>query len=112
MGKRKSRRTPERTTYLQYPVANDILGIATKVLGNARFMVLCADGKKRLCRVRGKMKKRVWVRLGDVVLISPWDFQTDSRGDIIWRYRRSQVETLRRRGYKVPIPPSIKEVVE
>ena len=111
MGKRKSR-TKEKAVYLHYPEGNDMLGIATKVLGNARFMVKCADGKERLCRVRGKMKKRVWVKLGDVVLVSPWDFQSDERGDIIWRYRRNQVEALRRKGYRVPVLPSIKESVK
>ncbi|MBN1245123.1 translation initiation factor IF-1A, partial [Candidatus Bathyarchaeota archaeon] len=53
----------------------------------------------RLCRVRGKLKRRVWVREGDVVLVSPWDFQSDTRGDIFWRYRRNQTEWLRGHGY-------------
>jgi translation initiation factor 1A len=42
------------------------------------------------------MKRRVWIREGDVVLVSPWDFQTDKRGDLIWRYTRAQAEQLRR----------------
>jgi translation initiation factor 1A len=45
------------------------------------------------------MKRRVWIRVGDVVLVSPWDFQTDKRADIVWRYTRAQAETLRRKGY-------------
>jgi translation initiation factor 1A len=81
------------------PVANDMLGIAVKLLGFDRIMVKCQDGHERLCRIRGKMKRRVWIREGDVVLISPWDFQTNSRGDIIWRYTKGQAEWLRRNGY-------------
>jgi translation initiation factor 1A len=84
---------------IQLPVANDVLGIATRMLGFDRMMVKCQDGHERLCRVRGKLKRRVWVRVGDVVLVSPWDFQSDVRGDIIARYRRNEVGWLRSRGY-------------
>jgi translation initiation factor 1A len=81
------------------PVANDVLGIAVKLLGFDRIMVKCQDGHERLCRVRGKMKRRVWVRVGDIVLVSPWDFQSDSRGDIYGRYKRNQTTWLRNQGY-------------
>ena len=82
-----------------YPSANDVLGLATKLLGFDRVMVKCQDGHERLCRIRGKMKRRVWIRVGDVVLVSPWDFESDKRGDVFWRYTRAQAEDLRRRGY-------------
>jgi translation initiation factor 1A len=81
------------------PSPNDILGIAIKLLGFDRILVRCQDGRERLCRIRGKMKRRVWIREGDVVLVSPWDFQSDTRGDLIWRYTKAQAETLRRKGY-------------
>jgi translation initiation factor 1A len=84
---------------LVVPSANDILGVAIKLLGYDRVLVKCQDGKERLCRIRGKMKRRVWIREGDVVLVSPWDFQTDKRGDIFWRYTRAQAEMLRKKGY-------------
>jgi translation initiation factor 1A len=81
------------------PSANDVLGMAVKMLGGERILVKCQDGKERLCRIRGKLKRRVWVREGDIVLVSPWDFQSDTRGDIFWRYRRNQTEWLRNKGY-------------
>jgi len=81
---------------LVLPSANDILGVAVKLLGFDRVQVKCQDGHERLCRIRGKMKRRVWIREGDIVLVSPWDFQSDKRGDLIWRYTRSQAEQLRR----------------
>jgi translation initiation factor 1A len=85
--------------HMLYPSKNDVLGVATKMLGFDRVMVKCQDGKERLCRVRGKLKRRVWIRNGDVVLVSPWDFQSDTRGDIFWRYRKNQTEQLRLKGY-------------
>jgi translation initiation factor 1A len=84
---------------VRYPGEGEILGIATKMLGYDRIMVKCQDGKERLCRIRGKMKRRVWIREGDVVVVSPWDFQKDKRGDLTWRYTRGQAEMLRRKGY-------------
>jgi len=81
------------------PVANDVLGVAVKLLGFDRIMVKCQDGHERLCRIRGKIKRRVWIREGDIVLVSPWDFQTESKGDVIWRYTRAQAEWLRKNGY-------------
>jgi translation initiation factor 1A len=84
---------------LVLPGENEILGIAVKMLGYDRILVKCQDGHERLCRIRGKMKRRVWIREGDIVLVSPWEFQTDQRGDLIWRYTKGQAEQLRRQGY-------------
>jgi translation initiation factor 1A len=44
------------------------------------------------------MKRRVWIREGDIVIVSPWDFQSDKRGDVTWRYTHAQAENLRRKG--------------
>ena len=98
MGKRKVL-NEENLENMLLPSQNDVLGVAIKMLGFDRIMVKCQDGKERLCRVRGKLKRRVWIRDGDIVLVSPWDFQSDSRGDIFWRYRRNQTEELRLKGY-------------
>ena len=98
MGKRKVK-SEHNLQRMVLPSQYDVLGIAVKMLGSERLMVKCQDGKERLCRIRGKLKRRVWVREGDVVLVSPWDFQADTRGDIFWRYRRNQVEWLRSHGY-------------
>lgn len=98
MGKKKVL-SEEELSEMVLPVANDVLGIAVKLLGYDRVLVKCQDGHERLCRIRGKMKRRVWIREGDIVLVSPWDFQSDKRGDIFWRYKRSQAEWLRKKGY-------------
>ena len=81
-----------------YPAQGEVLGVVVKLLGFDRILVKCQDGKERLCRIRGKMKRRVWIREGDIVIVSPWDFQSDKRGDVTWRYTHAQTETLRRKG--------------
>jgi translation initiation factor 1A len=98
LGKRKVK-NEANLQKMVLPSKNDVLGITVKILGGERMIVKCQDGKERLCRIRGKLKRRVWVREGDIVLVSPWEFQSDKRGDIFWRYRRNQSEWLRHRGY-------------
>jgi len=98
LGKKKVL-SEEELSEMVLPSANDVLGVAVKLLGFDRVLVKCQDGHERLCRIRGKMKRRVWIRVGDVVLVSPWDFQSDKRGDLIWRYTRAQAELLRKKGY-------------
>ena len=99
MGKKKVLSEEEIHEQLILPAKTDVLGIAIKLLGFDRVLVKCQDGQERLCRIRGKMKRRVWIREGDIVLVSPWDFQSDKKGDLIWRYTRAQSEILRKRGF-------------
>jgi translation initiation factor 1A len=98
LGKRKVI-SEEAIEHMVLPSGNDVLGTAARLLGYDRILVKCQDGKERLCRIRGKLKRRVWIRVGDIVLVSPWDFQSDTRGDIFWRYRKNQTEWLRSHGY-------------
>lgn len=100
MGKRKVI-NEESLENMLYPTGSDVLGTAIKMFGFDRILVKCQDGKERLCRIRGKLKRRIWIRLGDIVLVSPWDFQSDTRGDIFWRYRKNQTEQLRMKGYLI-----------
>jgi translation initiation factor 1A len=97
LGKKKVR-SEGQLSEMVYPSQGEILGVVVKLLGFDRIMVKCQDGKERLCRIRGKMKRRVWIRNNDIVVVSPWDFQSDTRGDVVWRYTHSQADTLRRKG--------------
>lgn len=68
-------------------------GYITKVLGNCRFDIDSWDGIKRIGHVRGKIRKRSWCILGDLVLISLRDFQ-DDKCDIIKKYTDEEVQLL------------------
>jgi translation initiation factor 1A len=98
LGKKKVR-SEGNISEMVLPSSSEVLGIATKLLGYDRIMVKCQDGFERLCRIRGKMKRRVWIRVGDIVVVSPWDWQRETRGDLTWRYTKGQAEMLRIRGY-------------
>jgi translation initiation factor 1A len=56
------------------------------------------DGKTRNCRVPGRLRRELWLREGDVVIIEPWEFEED-KGDVIFKYNPSQVDWLQRKGY-------------
>jgi translation initiation factor 1A len=75
---------------------NEMFGIADQLLGASRIKVMCADGKSRMGRIPGKLKKRMWIRVGDLVIIRPWKFQ-DEKSDIVWRYTKTQASLLSRR---------------
>jgi len=47
-----------------------MIGRVLRLLGNRQGHVYCNDGVERLCRIRGALRKRVWIGTGDVVLIS------------------------------------------
>jgi translation initiation factor 1A len=68
---------------------------AEMMLGANHIRVKCADGITRLGRIKGKMKKRVWIREGDTLIVTPWSFQ-DGKCDIIYRYLKPQTDWLRR----------------
>mmetsp|Transcript_114161 Transcript_114161/g.179723 ORF Transcript_114161/g.179723 Transcript_114161/m.179723 type:complete len:143 (+) Transcript_114161:65-493(+) len=68
-------------------------GQVQRMLGNGRCEVQCFDSVKRLCHIRGKMRKKVWVNQGDIVLVSLRDFQ-DEKGDIIVKYTSEEARNL------------------
>jgi translation initiation factor 1A len=88
----------EEIARLRAPRPGEIFGIVRELKGGARMVVACMDGKERLCRVPGKIKRHVWVKEGDVVLIKPWTVEGDTKADIAYRYTKIQVEHLKRKG--------------
>jgi translation initiation factor 1A len=76
---------------------NEMFAIVSRVLGGSRMDVQSADGKPRLARIPGRMKRRLGrIKMGDLIIISPWDIQ-DEKADILYRYRKNQIRFLNRR---------------
>ena len=76
---------------------NEMFALADQILGGRRVSVLCEDGETRLARIPGKMRRRQWVREGDLIIVWPWDFQ-DSKADVKHRYTKTQSMYLSRKG--------------
>jgi len=85
MGKRKVL-NESALKELQIPQEGEMFGRVIKLLGGENLLVKCADGVTRRGRIRGKLKRRVWIRDNDIVIIAPWLFGKAERGDILWRY--------------------------
>tara|TARA_S200000501_G_scaffold156769_1_gene147951 strand:- start:636 stop:1259 length:624 start_codon:yes stop_codon:yes gene_type:complete len=74
----------------------EMFALAEEILGGRRVTVLCADGETRMARIPGKMRRRQWVREGDLIIVWPWDFQ-DSKADVKHRYTKTQAMYLSRK---------------
>ena len=83
---------------LRMPDDDEVFAVVKDMLGANRVRVRCADGVERTARIPGRMQKRIWIREDDVVLVEPWDWQ-DEKGDITWRYEKSEADQLREEGH-------------
>lgn len=89
-GEQKQREVPFKKDGQQY-------ARVTKMLGNSRLEAVCGDGVTRLCRIRGQMRKRVWVSAGDTVLVGLRSFQ-DDKADVIDLYSYTESKLLKKYG--------------
>lgn len=84
---------------VRLPRGKEVIGVVESRLGQGRLRVSCYDGKSRVCRIPGRLKRTLWVRENDIVLVEPWEFGSDEKGDVIYKYRPAQVEWLRKHGH-------------
>ncbi|CAK5065570.1 unnamed protein product [Meloidogyne enterolobii] len=68
-----------------------------KMLGNGRLTAFCFDGKQRLCHIRGKLRKKVWITPGDIILVGLRDYQ-DEKADVILKYTPDEARILKNVG--------------
>tara|TARA_Y100000034_G_C6846329_1_gene383415 strand:+ start:217 stop:537 length:321 start_codon:yes stop_codon:yes gene_type:complete len=85
---------------VRIPKSGELLGIVQQRLGGSRMRVSCLDGKERICRIPGKLRRSLWVRENNVVIVVPWELGGDTKGDILYKYRtKAEVDFLKRKGY-------------
>jgi len=80
---------------IRLPEEGELFGRVLKLLGGENVVVKCSDGFTRRGRIRGKLKRRIWIRDNDIVIITPWDFKETERGDIVWRFTLPQMDWLK-----------------
>ncbi len=102
----KKKKEPETFDHskIKLPQGKQVFGIVLSELGGARMLVYCSDDKERVCRVPGRLRTFLWVKEGDIVIVEPWDIQSDERGDIVWRYKPLEVNWLKEKGYLKNLP--------
>jgi translation initiation factor 1A len=84
---------------IRIPREGEVLGAVEMMLGGDKLKVICDDGNTRICRIPGRLRKRVWMGAGDLVLVQLWKVQTNERGDIVFRYTPTQAGWIKRKGF-------------
>ena len=82
---------------VKIPRGKQAIGIVEQRLGGSRARVKCFDGKSRICRIPGRLKRKLWIRENDTILVEPWELD-DEKGDIIFKYKENQIAFLKKKG--------------
>jgi len=90
--------TIKESKELIVPEENELIGQVSKVKGNGRFDIRCIDGTEKSGILRGTMRKKVWVNRLDLVLVEPWDFQTE-KCSILHKYQDNEMNKLLKGGH-------------
>ena len=87
------------TTRAKTPRGNEMFGVVESKLGFGRTNVICMDKKIRICAVPGKFKRKIWLNIGDIVIVEPWEYEGDRKGYVTYKYRKGQINWLRNNGH-------------
>ena len=100
MGKKKLKQSKAGSTERRagkLPSGDMQFAVIREFSGGSRFVALCEDGKNRMVRIPGKLKRRMWCRVNDLILIKPWPLQGDSKSDLVYRYLPAEKNWLTKR---------------
>ena len=79
------------------PKRGELFAVVMEMQGGSRMTAMCADGHTRMIRIGGKFKRRMWVRVNDLILIKPWTIQENEKADLVYRYLPAERKWLYRR---------------
>ncbi|MEN9625762.1 MAG: hypothetical protein RL557_90 [archaeon] len=84
---------------VRIPRGREVIGIVEQRVGANRMIVKCFDEKERNCRIPGSLRRKLWIRPNDIVIVEPWEFDGDKRGDILFKYTPAAIDWLKKKGY-------------
>lgn len=87
----------EESTKVRYPKENEFVGIVDKRLGSSRMNIRIPDGRVIIARVPGRVKKFLWIREGDIVLLEAWEFDKE-KADLVYKYKPNEIKALEKKG--------------
>ena len=104
----KKKSGAEKSKEVVLPGEGEVLCIVERIIGADYALIRCLDDPERVrkARIPGRMRRRVWIREGDIVIAAIWDFQPD-RADITYRYQRDELKRLIAKGL---LPKEIAEL--
>ena len=92
-------RIQQEISRIHLPRGREVFGTIEQRLGGSRMRVRCFDSKTRICRIPGRLTRKLWVREGDIVIVEPWEYSGDEKGDITYKYTPTQLVFLKKKGY-------------
>ena len=95
--RKKGKKQVQEDRELTYKGESEEYAQVIKILGDGRFECNCADGVKRVAHVRGKMRQRIWIANGDIILVSLRDFEPE-KCDVVEKYKEKEVAKLKKAG--------------
>ena len=100
MGKKKLKQSKAGSSEKRagkLPYGDMQFAVRREMSGGSRMIALCEDGRSRMVRIPGRLKRRMWCRMNDLILIKPWPVQSDKKSDLVYRYLPAERKWLYRR---------------
>ena len=95
--RKKGKKPVQEDRELRFANESEEYAQITKILGDGRFQCKCSDGIERIAHVRGKMRKRVWLANGDIILVSLREFEPE-KCDVVEKYKDKELTKLKSNG--------------
>jgi translation initiation factor 1A len=92
-GKRNNAATLAPKRALIYKEELEEYAQVSKLLGDRRLMVTLPDKSETLAIIPGRFRKRCWMKVGDVVIVSRREFEV-GKMDIIYKYNDDEIRKL------------------
>jgi translation initiation factor 1A len=92
-GKKVNNNEAEKTRDLEFKQEMEEYAKVTALLGDRKIRIALPDGVESFGVIPGKFRKRVWIAVDDVVLVSKRSFQ-DNKMDVLHKYTESEVKNL------------------
>ncbi len=83
---KKEKQSKPISRKLRLPHKDEQFAVVVEMSGGSRMKALCADNKTRMIRIGGKLKRRMWCRENDLIIVKPWVIQSDQKADLVYRY--------------------------
>ena len=94
----KDNENNQEVVRVKLPRGREVLGILDQRVGASRMLVKCLDGKTRNCKVPGRLRRKLWLREGDIILVEPWEYDNE-KGNILFKYNPASIQWLKNKGY-------------
>jgi|LauGreDrversion4_2_1035121.scaffolds.fasta_scaffold222052_2 translation initiation factor 1A len=91
---KKIKKQGDQERELQFKEPLQEYGQILRLLGDSRLEIQCIDGVRRIGHIRGKMRKKVWMTTGDIVLVALREYEKD-KCDIILKYTQDEIMKLK-----------------